>query len=488
MVDTMEWAWYGARWRFLILAVNRRDQLAPKFLARRGGSERRGELQENAIPRSVKKTVIACALAGLKALSQFLRVISRLVLLVLIAPIVFLIRQLIRPILLAIYRWSFPLRLALQRIVAPAKNALLYPLTTRSVAHIFIGLVTLVVTTNSIAAKEIKTTSDGQGSLLSHFIVSEDEDPLTIVYPQKEATAIPQNDSVLAKSDAATPAEEADTSVNETTALEKPMLSETTASGTPRREIVVYAVQGGDTVSTIAERFGISAASLLWANGLSEGSFIKPGQNLNVPPVSGVLHTVKRGDTIGAIANKYKASADSILEFNQLADAGAIEEGQVLVVPGGSINEPGAAPSPAPQPGVSNEGPNVAPPSVQPSGPGLLWPTGSRRINRGFLGYHPALDIDGDIGSPIYAAADGVVESVIYQRYGYGYHVIINHGNGRKTLYAHAAKIFVKPGQHVTKGQTISTVGMTGRTTGPHLHFELIINGGKVNPLGYLNR
>lgn len=414
--------------------------------------------------------------------------VSRLLLIILVAPVVFLLRQFLRPILLTVYRWSFPVRLAVQRIIAPAKSALLYPLTTRSVAHLFIGLVTLVVTTNSIAAKELKTTSDGHGSLLSHFIVSENEDTLTVVYPQKESAVLPEPDSVLAKSDAAVPAEESDASVGEITALEKPVLSETVASGTPRREVVSYTVRGGDTVSTIAERFGISAASLLWANSLNESTFIKPGQTLNVPPVSGVVHAVKRGDTVGAIANKYKASADAILEFNQLADAGAIEEGQTLVVPGGSIAEPGVPAFPTSRPSGSDQGPGVAPPSVRPTGPGLLWPTPSRRINRGFLGFHPAIDIEGNIGSPVYAAADGVVETVSYIRYGYGYHVVINHGSGRKTLYAHNGRMFVKPGQSVSKGQTIATIGLTGRTSGAHVHFEFFVNGVKVNPLGYLNR
>ena len=116
----------------------------------------------------------------------------------------------------------------------------------------------------------------------------------------------------------------------------------------------------------------------------------------------------------------------------------------------------------------------------------MQWPTPSRRLNQYFKFRHTGIDIDGDVGSPVYAADSGVVESVVYARYGYGYHVVINHGGGRETLYAHNSKIFVKPSKSVKRGQSIAAIGLTGRTTGAHLHFEVIMNGGKRNPLSYL--
>jgi len=115
-----------------------------------------------------------------------------------------------------------------------------------------------------------------------------------------------------------------------------------------------------------------------------------------------------------------------------------------------------------------------------------MWPTPSHRINQYFRYGHTGLDIDGDFSSPIYASAAGVVSKVAYLNYGYGYHIIITHADGSQTLYGHASKIFVTQGQRVNQGQTIAMVGTTGRSTGTHLHFEIIIDGRKLNPLSYI--
>ena len=124
---------------------------------------------------------------------------------------------------------------------------------------------------------------------------------------------------------------------------------------------------------------------------------------------------------------------------------------------------------------------------AQPIAGKLNWPTTSKRITQYFLGWrHSGLDIGVKVGQPVYAANDGVVITSGWNSGGYGYYVIIDHGNGFHTLYAHNSKNYVTKGERVKKGDVISASGSTGRSTGPHLHFEVRVNGNKVNPLDYL--
>ena len=264
-------------------------------------------------------------------------------------------------------------------------------------------------------------------------------------------------------------------------ALVKPGLASTTIGDRPREKVVYYTVEPGDTVSTIAEKFNVSTNTLLWENKLGPRDYIKPGDKLTILPMSGVSHQVKKGDTIEKIATKYGADADTILEYNKLADASAIEVDQIIIIPGGTMPAP---PKPKWQPTTS--GLAFIPPSAQASsGTKLQWPTTSHKINQYYKWRHLAIDIDGNYSSPVYAAESGRVEAVGWGR-GYGNRVIINHGDGLKTLYAHESKIFVRVGDSVQRGQTIGMIGCTGWCTGPHVHFEVSVNGRKVNPLNYL--
>ena len=105
------------------------------------------------------------------------------------------------------------------------------------------------------------------------------------------------------------------------------------------------------------------------------------------------------------------------------------------------------------------------------------------RINQGYHAFHRAIDFGGEIGDPIYSIMNGKVELVAQQRFSYGNHVIVDHGNGIKSLYAHMSKITVEVGQEVDKNTVLGTVGSTGLSTGPHLHLEVIDNGQNINPL-----
>jgi LysM repeat protein len=251
-------------------------------------------------------------------------------------------------------------------------------------------------------------------------------------------------------------------------------------TGHTRTSIEYYVVQKGDTLGSISTEFGIGLETLLWANKLTARSFIRPGDRLTILPVSGVVHTVKKGDTLTAIASKYKADAEKIREFNHLAGANDLTVGQVLVVPEGRIIYVAPPPSaPAYAAGYA------APARSYESSGKLLWPVPSRRITQYFSWRHPAIDVGLPTGSEVVAADDG---KIIYSGWGtgYGYEILIDHGNGMKTRYAHNSRLVVKAGDEVLRGQQIAYSGNTGWSTGPHLHFEVYSGLTRKNPLLYV--
>ncbi|MDT7885055.1 MAG: M23 family metallopeptidase [Thermoflexus sp.] len=261
----------------------------------------------------------------------------------------------------------------------------------------------------------------------------------------------------------------------------------------PRRGIITYTVQSGDTLFGIAEKFKLRPETILWANYdvlQDDPHMLEIGQVLNIPPVDGVLHVVKEGETLEAIAQKYNVSPEAIrnAEWNGLQDGGEPQVGQVLIVPGGT--RPFAGWTPPRQAYVVVAGgkrlPSGACPSVQvpPLGTGsFIWPVNSRwRSGYDFTAYHPGVDFAGRLGDPVYAADAGTVVYAGWSTVGYGNLIVLDHGNGYQTYYAHLSAIFVGCGQQVAKGATIGLVGSTGRSTGPHLHFEIRGPGGFVNP------
>jgi murein DD-endopeptidase MepM/ murein hydrolase activator NlpD len=188
---------------------------------------------------------------------------------------------------------------------------------------------------------------------------------------------------------------------------------------------------------------------------------------------------VASGDTLLAIANKYDVEATDVAEYNNLADTSKLSIGQKLIVPDGYI-----APQTAPR--ITSDGTQLAdgpvPPSSTDISAGFIWPTTTKHVSQYFRWGHTGIDIDNRSYPPIYAAAAGTVEFT-GRLGGYGNLIIINHGGGLSTYYAHNSAHYVTKGAKVTKGQTIAKVGSTGRSTGPHLHFEVRRNGRPVNPL-----
>lgn len=258
----------------------------------------------------------------------------------------------------------------------------------------------------------------------------------------------------------------------------------TQVSDKVRDKVVEYEVKTGDTVSVIAEKFGVSRDTIRWENNLASVNAIKPGQTLKILPVTGVRHKVVRGETIYSIAKKYSANPQAIVDFpfNTFSDneTFALAVGQDLIVPDGEKpNEVLWSPSRY----VAATTPNAGAVSATGS---FAWPIGGR-ITQRFAWYHRGTDIATALGTPILAADAGTVVTAGWpDNSGYGNRVVINHGNGYTTLYAHMSKISVTAGQTVKRGDVIGLEGSTGRSTGPHLHFEIKKNGAYVDPLGYL--
>lgn len=270
---------------------------------------------------------------------------------------------------------------------------------------------------------------------------------------------------------------------NEQTTVLKPQIL-TTTSG--RKTPTTYAVAPGDSLSSIADRFGLKITTLLWTNKLTPTNTLQIGQELTVLPVDGMIHVVKSGDTVESIAKRYNADAEKILSFNGLKPRATLRLAMNLIVPDG---RPTYEPPPTqPKTRLARIQKFISRTIEQPIRRlgAFLWPTAFRHLNQYFSWYHPGVDIKGTLGSPVYAAADGTITQAGWNRGGYGNQVIIDHPDGRSTRYAHLSKIDVEIGDNIKQGQVIGLVGSTGRSTGPHLHFEVIAGGRRLNPLGFL--
>lgn len=250
---------------------------------------------------------------------------------------------------------------------------------------------------------------------------------------------------------------------------------ETQESKKPRDQVLTYIVEKGDTLASIADKFGISVDTIKWVSDI-KGDSLSIKQELKIPPVTGVVHKVKEGETVYSIAKTYKTDAQKIVNFpfNDFTDLDtfALAAGQTLVVPDGVKREAPAIYIPA------------APIFAGGSGQ-FQWPTGGV-ITQYPIWYHMALDIANSSAPGIGAAGSGTVATVEKLRFGYGQYVIIGHGDGLSTLYAHMSDIYVKSGDSVARGQLIGRMGSTGKSTGTHLHFEVRKNGTIVNPLPFL--
>jgi len=271
----------------------------------------------------------------------------------------------------------------------------------------------------------------------------------------------------------------------------------------PRVNVITYTVQAGDTLFSIASNYGLKPETVLWGNYevLNDNPhLLKPSQVLNILPVDGTYYQWNDGDRLSGVAEFFQVDQDAIIDYpgnfidlTQTDPSASIEAGSWLIVPGGkrAIKDWGP-------PAITRE--NAATARYYGAGAcgsiysgavgsgSFVWPTTDHTIS-GYAfdgGVHPAIDIGGQIGNPVYATDSGVVVYAGWSDYGYGNLIAIDHGNGWQSAYAHLSSIGVSCGQSVFQGGYIGALGSTGNSSGPHLHFELMINGAKVNPYDYV--
>ena len=259
----------------------------------------------------------------------------------------------------------------------------------------------------------------------------------------------------------------------------------------PRYDVVRHTVQRGDSVFGISQRFDIKPDTLLWANYETlkdDPHSLRPGMELNIPPTNGVYYRWKEGDDIQKVASELRAKPDDIINWpgNQLdlvnpeikADTWVMvpdgeREYQQWIVPTIAVGRSG----------TTSVGGSACSAGTAGTG-GFIWPAANRFISgNDYYPGHLAIDIAAGEGAPVYAADSGVVTMAAGGwNGGYGNVVQINHGNGYVTLYAHLSAINVRVCQNVSRGQSIGAAGNTGNSFGAHLHFEVRLNGGFVNP------
>lgn len=259
----------------------------------------------------------------------------------------------------------------------------------------------------------------------------------------------------------------------------KELAAKAPAAAGARNKVEVYQVQEGDTIGTIAERFGLKSDTILSANDMDDTDLLQIGQELSIPAVDGLVHVIKNGDALWDLASDYDVTLEEIIAANGDIDPSNIRPGQTLIIPGGtrpvrrSLASRGTTERPSSR---------LVWPTVGPTTDSFGW-----RIHPvyGTSAFHDGVDLDVSSGTPLNAAGGGTV--ILASRYGgYGLTVKIDHGGGLVTLYAHMSQIDVSVGERVAAGDPIGYSGNTGVTTGPHLHFSLYQNGSPIDPMPWL--
>jgi len=283
----------------------------------------------------------------------------------------------------------------------------------------------------------------------------------------------------------------------------------TTRPEKPRFEIGTYEVQAGDSVFGIATKFGLQPQTILWGNFdtlADDPHRLSPGQKLNILPIDGVLYRWNAGDGLNGVAKFFGVTPDAIIDWpgNNLDRSKLGDLANPNIAPDTKLFIPGGT-----RAFISWSAPLISrtdPAAAKIFGPGycgqqydgyigqgtFVWPTTEKFLS----GYdfspatnHWGIDIAGAMGNPIYAADSGVVVYSGWNDWGYGNVVVIDHGNGWQTLYAHMSQIYATCGASVSQGVAIGAMGSTGRSSGPHLHFELMnASGVRVNPWNYLQK
>jgi murein DD-endopeptidase MepM/ murein hydrolase activator NlpD len=280
----------------------------------------------------------------------------------------------------------------------------------------------------------------------------------------------------------------------------KPIAVDTTVPD-GKHLIRIHRTVKGESLRTIAEKYNVSMMTIWWANDLKSHNLVV-GKTLAIPPVDGLVVTVREGDTLARLAKEHDIDVAPISKVNSLDDP-VLVPGQTLILPGAAgdpIPEPEPTPAQRGKPstgdaasasgGQGNGG--IRPPATYKGGR-MVWPVvgGNNFVSRGFFSGHYGLDVAGDHGARVVAAADGTVIFAGWKPNGGGYQVWIAHGSGLHTTYNHLSAVSVGNGQSVAAGQMIGRLGNSGNSTGPHLHFEvwegeIWSDGARVDPASRL--
>lgn len=260
-----------------------------------------------------------------------------------------------------------------------------------------------------------------------------------------------------------------------------------------RTDAVFYTIETGDSIFGIAQQFDINPETILWANKdvlNDDPHMISVGMELRIPPTNGVYYKWKEGDTLESVSNELKVSQKDILDWtpNKLDRTNPeIEPDTYVMVPGGQREfQQWVVPTiPRGAAGVNSTIPGACDTSAGGAyGTGtFIWPSANHFVSGNeYWSGHLAIDLGAMTGDAIYASDSGVVVYAGGISGGYGNMIMIDHGNGYQTLYAHLSAINVRCGQSVYQGSVIGAAGSTGNSTGAHLHFEVRYFSGFINP------
>jgi murein DD-endopeptidase MepM/ murein hydrolase activator NlpD len=234
-----------------------------------------------------------------------------------------------------------------------------------------------------------------------------------------------------------------------------------------------YTVQSGDTLSGIAQRFGLAMDTLISFNGIQDARALKVGLRLSLPNANGLKYRVRRGDSLEGIARRFGVQLNDLLDWNSL-ESSLIVPGQELFVPGARLSEHDLD---------------------RVFGRLFIFPSRGRLSSRfgvrgdpftGISRFHNGIDLAGPVGTPVLAAMSGRVSMVGYNP-NYGRYVILSHAEGFQTLYGHLDSFQVRKAARVKQGELIGTMGNSGYSTGSHLHFSIFLRGEPVDPSRYLH-
>jgi LysM repeat protein len=384
------------------------------------------------------------------------------------------------------YRAFFIVRRYINKVLMPAKSRFVYIISNRYTVHVLMTLIVIGVTAVNLSARDVRAETFGQQSLLYQMVATDDSSVLEVVEAGAQTQTFGQNTSYVS---GVTLDARRHIDINY---LEESYVTPTTGDELTqpdkvkvpdRTDTQTYVVVSGDTIGFIAEKFGLSLSTVLWANNLTYNSTINLGQELKILPQDGVLYKVRSGDTLSSISRSYSVDTADIMEQNGLTSANRLSIGDELLLPDGEPPSPVNTSRSSASITTLFSAPKASAPSSSSSG--WVWPTDWRVITQYYGWRHTGLDVDGDYSTYSYASRGGVV---IYSgwRTGYGITVEVDHGDGFMTRYAHHSKNFVSVGDVVSTGQALAQTGTTGRSTGTHLHFEIIKGGRFLNPLDYI--